>query len=222
MFAFSHALEVRPGAGGDDAATFAAQLTRALVAWLARADLPTWVVTGDGRTHRVLLDGHGACALGHFAGIHRVQRIPTSDRQRRRHTCTATVAIVDTATPTVELADDDLEVQFTRGTGPGGQRRNKVATAVRLRHRPTGIVVIRTSGRSQAANLADARADLLGRLAAKAHDNAASRRNLTRRTQAAGRDRPAVFTHNQQRDQTVCNHCGRCWPMRVFLRGRLD
>lgn len=223
MLELTHVLEVRPGEGGEDAASFAVELTAALTARLARDDLPTRRATADGRTHRVLLDDRGASALRHFVGTHRVQRIPLSDRHGRRHTSTATVAIVDTASPTVELDDGDLEVQFIRGTGPGGQHRNKVSTAVRLRHRPTGIVITRMSGRSQATNLADARADLLARLATLASRDTARRRNAARRRQFAGGDRSAkTFTHNEQRDQTTCGHCGRRWPMRAFLRGRFD
>ncbi|HEV8649221.1 MAG TPA: peptide chain release factor-like protein [Actinomycetes bacterium] len=219
MREFTHALEIRPGEGGEDAAAFAAQFTRALTARIARSGLPTRIVTTDGRTHQVLLDDRGANALRHFAGTHRVQRILTSDRHGRRHTSTATVAIVDTTTAPVELDDDDLEVQFTRGTGPGGQHRNKVATAARLRHRPTGIVVTRTSGRSQSANLPEARADLQARLVARASGSAARCRNAARRAQVAGGDRPAKTFTAFGPHLAALPPCGECGDLTTGCLG---
>ena len=218
-------IEIRAGEGGQDAAQFADELAAAFTAYATRHH---WAVRPvrhpDNKTIVLAVDGDRH-ALAQMAGTHRVQRVPANDKHGRRHTSTATVAVLDdpAGAPSVDLADRDVRTDFFRGSGPGGQHRNKVSTAVRLTHLPTGIVVTRTSGRSQSANLADARADLIARLEAGEVTASAERRGQARRTQITSVDRPAkAFTHNQQRDEVRCHDSGRRWSARAFGQGRWD
>lgn len=216
-------IEIRAGEGGQDAALFAAELADAFTAYATRQGWPvTPVHSPDSRTLVLTVPGSHP-GLERFAGTHRVQRVPVGDKHGRRHTSTATVAVLpdpDTAAA-VLVRDADVRTDFFRGSGPGGQHRNKTSTAVRLTHRPTGIVVTRTSGRSQSTNLADARADLEGRLQEAARQRQSGTRSGARRGQIAAADRPAKsFTHNQQRDEVRCHDTGARWSLRAFGQGR--
>ena len=153
-------LEVRAGAGGDEAALFAAQL----------AEMYQNYAEGQGWTHKVVatsvnpiggykeasfeIKGKGVYEmLRHETGVHRIQRVPVTEKSGRVHTSTASVAVLPIrkrATVTIDPAD--LEVEFSRSGGAGGQNVNKVETAVRLIHKPSGIDVRCTSERNQQQN----------------------------------------------------------------------
>jgi peptide chain release factor 1 len=219
-------LEVRPGEGGQDAATFAAELDAALRSYATRLGLTVNPQPGDGRTLTSELAGRPAAlaSLEAFTGTHRIQRMPVNDPHGRRHTSTASVALLDADAPVVvELAEADLLVQTYRGTGPGGQKKNKTSSAVRMRHVPSGLVVTRESGRSLTDNLAAARADLTAQLTVRAASAHGAGRNISRRAQISTAERSAKsFTHNAQRGESLCHETGQRWELRAFLRGRLD
>ena len=163
-------IELRPGEGGDDAYAFCSELKSAIVAYARRrGDVvqPQKAQPGS-RTVEVLVDGHRR-AYERLAGVHRIQRIPKNDRRGRRQTSTATVAVIERQlAKTVEMADEDLDVFTYRGSGKGGQHRNKTDSAVRVVHRPTGTTVIVEHGRSQWQNLQQAKTVLSQRLQAAA------------------------------------------------------
>lgn len=153
-----------------------------------------------------------------FCGTHRVQRIPKGSSAR--HTSTATIAILDHASEAFELDEADLDEQFTRGSGPGGQHRNKVETTVVLTHVPSGVSV-RCDGRSQWQNRQDARAELVRRMEALAHQTAREADNAERKRQVSSVERPAKsFTYNTQRDEVVDHSTGKKWRMSAFMKGR--
>jgi len=153
-------IEIRAGAGGDEAALFAGELSRMYGAYAAKRG---WTVTpidshlnalGGTKESVMELSGKGVYdALRCEAGVHRVQRIPTTEKQGRIHTSTASVAVLPEAKESdVAIRLQDIKVEFFRSSGPGGQNVNKVETAVRIYHLPTGVVVSSQDSRSQQKN----------------------------------------------------------------------
>ena len=218
--------EIKPGEGGDDAAVFATELTHAIRAFAVRVGLTVTNQPGDGRTVLLALTGppDQLDAVEALSGTHRIQRIPANSKQGRRHTSTATLTVLDTTGPEpVTVQDSDLIIQRYRGSGPGGQKKNKTSSAVRMRHIPSGIVVTREHGRSLTQNLDDARQDIQSRLAGQAAADTGRDLNMVRVAQSAGGGRAAKsWTHNTQRGTSVCHDTGRSWRLVDFLRGRLD
>jgi len=217
-------VEIRPGEGGDDAVAFATDLAHAFAAHARREGRTAAIGNDLGRTITVTVTGSRLARLGldALSGTHRIQRIPRNDRAGRRHTSTATVAVLDAAAPTAAvLSWDDIDVDVYSGSGPGGQHRNKSEQCARLAHRPTGLVVVATAERSQRQNIKAAFAELQRRLALAADGTAAADRNDRRRTQIATGERPTKqWTWNDQRAEVVDHSTGARYPMAAFRRGR--
>jgi len=213
-------VEIRPGEGGDDAVAFADDLAGAVAAHARRQGCTA--VIRSGRTITVTLSGQ--LNLEALTGTHRIQRIPRNDRAGRRHTSTATVAVLSAATPaTTDLSWDDIDVDVYSGSGPGGQHRNKTEQCARLTHRPTGLVVVATAQRSQRQNINAAYAELKRRLSSAEAHAADADRNHTRRAQIATGERPTKqWTWNDQRSEVVDHSTGNRYPMTAFLRGRFE
>ncbi len=153
-------LEVRAGTGGDEASIFAGDLVRMYQKYAARRGWSFAIsdsspgTIGGYKTFMGRVEGMGAYnALKLESGVHRVQRVPATEKAGRVHTSTATVAILPVVEPKeVNIAQGDIEVTFSRAGGPGGQNVNKVETAVRVTHKPSGIVVACREERTQHAN----------------------------------------------------------------------
>ncbi len=153
-------LEIRGGTGGDEAAIFAGDLARMYQKYAASKGWGFSVLDSSAGTiggYKNLIaqiSGEGVYdALKLESGVHRVQRIPATEKAGRVHTSTATVAILPVVEPKeVNINQGDLEVTFSRAGGPGGQNVNKVETAVRILHKPTGIVVSCRQERTQHGN----------------------------------------------------------------------
>lgn len=222
-------IELRAGEGGADAESFAQELAEALLALTRREGWACSRARESSRTVELVITpprkerSRALNLLRGIAGVHRIQRIPLTERRGRRHTSTASVAVLESVRASaVDIHPDEVRVEFYRGSGPGGQHRNKVSSAVRLVHRPTGIVITRESGRSQSSNLDSAWAQLREELTERAAAAAREERNHARNAQVAASDRAAKsFTHNHQRDESVCHEDGRTWRMSAFLRGRI-
>ncbi|MBL9103149.1 MAG: PCRF domain-containing protein [Myxococcales bacterium] len=169
--------------------------------------------------------GEGAWAwFKHEAGGHRWQRVPPTEKRGRVHSSTVTVVVLEPAKAAeVSLARADLEEKFVRGTGPGGQHRNKTSTAVVLRHKPTGQVVRVDGGRSQHVNRQTALALLQARMAQAAEEEAALDRVSRRKQQAgSGMRGDKIRTVQVQSDSVVDHRRGTRMSYRNYARGQLE
>ncbi|MGB2956786.1 MAG: peptide chain release factor 1 [Anaerolineales bacterium] len=166
-------LEIRAGAGGDEAGLFAGDLFRMYSRYAERKrwklELLSLRETGVGGVKEVsaLIKGKGAFSkLKYESGVHRVQRVPDTESQGRIHTSTATVAVLAEVDDVdeIEISPSEIEMDVYKAGGPGGQSVQKNSTAIRLTHKPTGIVVQCQDERSQAQNRARALSILKARL----------------------------------------------------------
>lgn len=153
-------IEIRAGAGGDEAGIFAADLLRLFARYAENRRWKTDIVdrnsTGVGGYKEVIMAVKGKGAFSRFkfeSGVHRVQRVPVTESQGRIHTSTATVAVMpEMADVEINLDEKDLEITSTFSSGPGGQHMQKNATAVRIVHKPTGMQVKVQTERSLSQN----------------------------------------------------------------------
>lgn len=213
-------LEVRPGEGGEDASMFAKELFEALTLYARRNNLLLGILKTDTRSFYAELETDKT--IESLVGTHRIQRIPGTDKKGRRHTSSVSVALVDEISQEkTEIDENELRVDFFRGTGPGGQHRNKTSTAVRLTHQPSGIVITRTSGRSQSANLESAKAELEEKLKVLAGARNHEELNQARVSQLKNEHNAKTFTHNQQRGESLSHNDGRRWRMSEFMKGKM-
>ncbi len=160
-------IEVQAGEGGDDAKVFSEQLFTAYLAYLARNNLEaTLEETGPSKWSFTCTAIEAISLFEQETGVHCIQRVPSNERGGRRHTsCAAVCVTILRKTPVVTLKESDLEESFQRGHGKGGQNVNKVSSAVRLHHKPTGLEVF-INGRDQVVNRQTARQCLAAKLVA--------------------------------------------------------
>ena len=169
----------------------------------------------------------GARAVALFErepGGHRYQRIPPNEKRGRVHTSTVTVAVMpEAARGTVHIDPRDLQESFTRGSGKGGQHRNKTETTVVLVHVPTGLRVRIDGGRNQHINRQTALSLLRARLQQRADQHAHDRSNARRRTQVgSGMRGDKIRTIAEQRGTVTDHRSGRTIPLREYRLGQLE
>ena len=214
-------LEVRGATGGDEAKIWASDLTRMYLRYAARRG---WKVSFlDDNT--LLISGFGAWdGLKNEAGVHRVQRIPATERRGRIHTSTATVVTLpEIKESEVKLNPNEVEIQFFRASSQGGQNVQKVSTAVRLTHKPTGIMVTTQRERFQEANRKIAfdllRAKLWERQEEEKLRTIAGYRSVIGRGMRAEKIRTYNFPQNRVTDHRL----GKSWGnLEKIMEGELD
>jgi len=170
----------------------------------------------------VEVTGWGAKQLfANEAGGHRWQRVPETEKRGRVHTSTITVAVLDDEQVIGEVMDQrDVEIETTRGSGPGGQNRNKIESCVIATHRPTGLTVRIDNERSQHQNRATALRMLASRLYQSAGERMKNERDQLRREQVGtGMRADKIRTYREQDDQVNDHRTGQKWRLKLWRRG---
>jgi len=225
-------VEIRAGAGGDEAGLFAADLYRMYTRYAERQGWNTELLsrhsTGIGGFKEVIFGVKGRGAFSRFkfeSGVHRVQRVPITESSGRIHTSTATVAVLPEADEVeVHVDPKDLEIEAYGSSGPGGQHMQKNATAIRIIHKPTGMVVACESERSQTQNKLRALAILRARLYEQEQRKQEAEVAEARRSQVGTGERSEkIRTYNFSQNRVTDHRVGlTLYRLPDILDGDLD
>lgn len=213
-------LEVRAGAGGDEASLFAWELARMYERYAENKGW-NWKTLNESENN---VGGYKEASfevrgrdvyreLRYETGVHRVQRIPATEKNGRIHTSTASVAVLPMKKKvTIEINPADIDMEYSRSGGAGGQNVNKVETAVRLIHKPTGIDVRSTSERTQLGNREKAMSILLSKLQMAKDEEDAKKYSADRKNQIGTADRSEkIRTYNFPQDRVTDHRIRTSW-----------
>jgi peptide chain release factor 1 len=202
-------LEFRPGPGGEEARIWAGDLLRM---YLRYAGLCGWKIEQISDTVIRIRGPQVFTKLQYEAGTHRVQRVPTTERSGRIHTSTATVAVLPEIPETeVSIRPEDIDLEFFRSGGKGGQNVNKVSSAVRIRHKPTGLVVTCQTQRDQFQNRQVALAMLRAKLWEQEETKAAAAMGAARSIIGRGKRAEKIRTYNFPQNRVTDHRINKSW-----------
>lgn len=225
-------IEIRAGTGGDEAALFAQELYRMYSRY---GDRMNWKekILDSRRTDlhglkEIIFEFSGKNAYTNMkneSGVHRVQRIPETEKSGRIHTSTASVAVLPKAKPVdVEIRQEDLRIDTYRASGPGGQYVNKTSSAVRITHIPTGMVVSSQQGRLQQENKELALEILRSRILQKREEEEARSKGEMRKEQIGTSERSEkIRTYNFPQDRVTDHRVNKSWhSIERIMNGEID
>jgi peptide chain release factor 1 len=225
-------IEIRAGAGGDEAALFAGDLFRMYLRFCEKQNWKTEMISssliGIGGFKEVIFTIKGAGAFGllkYEAGTHRVQRVPETEKQGRVHTSTATVVVLPEAEEVdIAIQASDLRIDTFCSSGPGGQSVNTTYSAIRILHLPTGLIVSCQDQKSQHQNREKAMQVLRSRLLAKEEEERMAAESSARKTQVGAGDRSdKIKTYNFPQDRLSDHRIGKSWhSLNIIMEGDLD
>lgn len=225
-------LEVRAGAGGEEASIFAEDLAHMYTKFAENHGFAVSLINesrssvGGYKEASFEIRGRDIYKKLRFeTGVHRVQRVPATEKLGRVHTSTATVAVLPVRKKTsIEIKPSDLEIETSRSGGAGGQNVNKVETAVRIIHKPTGIDVRSTSQRNQLKNKEMAMSILIAKLEAKKEEEESAKYSADRKSQIGTADRSEkIRTYNILQDRITDHRIKQSWhSIEKILAGGIE
>jgi len=214
-------VEVRSAAGGNEAKIWAADLVRMYSRFASKK---SWKTNQISEGVLEIIGAGVFDTLKNESGVHRVQRVPTTEKRGRIHTSTATVAVLpEIKESEVRISPDDLTVQFYRSSGKGGQNVNKVSTAVRLTHKPSGVVVTAQTERSQLQNRENAMSLLRAKLWEKEEEKKVSEVAGYRSAIGRGMRAEKIRTYNYPQDRITDHRINKKWGnLEAIVDGNLE